>query len=247
MMTKVSVVIPMYNAQNFITECLNSCIEQTYSDIEIIVVDDGSTDNSVAIASVLPNKGRAIKIFRNVTNQGTAFSRNIGVAESTGEYVAFLDADDFLTKDSIAIRAAFLDAIPEIGIVAGHSYVLRDGNPHETDEDLANLRLRHGKLVSSGTGMIRKRLIKKFGGFNSECVVNEDREFWARMLVTNQIKAVKILQPVSFYRVHENSKVRKASIEERQHSTDTANRILGEYADKLPPHSIAISLINWGI
>jgi glycosyltransferase involved in cell wall biosynthesis len=90
---KVSIVIPVYNVENYLKECLNSLINQTFKDIEIICVNDGSTDNSLNILNEYSQNDNRIKVF-NQSNSGAAISRNNGIKEANGEYLAILDADD---------------------------------------------------------------------------------------------------------------------------------------------------------
>lgn len=91
---KVSIIIPVYNNENTIVRCLDSVINQTYKNIEIIVINDGSTDNSKRIVEKYIDK----IIFIDNSNHGVSFSRNIGLSKSTGEYITFLDADDWLEE-----------------------------------------------------------------------------------------------------------------------------------------------------
>lgn len=96
---KVSVIVPVYNVGPYLTTCLESLINQTLKDIEIIAVNDNSTDNSLEILNIFAKKDKRIKIINNITNLGTAATRNIGLSEAMGEYVAFIDGDDYLDLD----------------------------------------------------------------------------------------------------------------------------------------------------
>lgn len=91
-MTKISVIIPVYNVEQYLTECLDSILNQTLKDIEIICIDDGSTDNS---PNILKEYNKHIKIITK-ENEGQASARNIGIKEAQGEYIAFIDSDDFI-------------------------------------------------------------------------------------------------------------------------------------------------------
>ena len=91
--TKVSVIIPLYNEEKYILECINSVINQTYKNLEIIIVDDKSTDNSLKILEQI--KDDRIKTIKLDKNSGVAHARNKGVEVSTGDYICFLDSDDF--------------------------------------------------------------------------------------------------------------------------------------------------------
>ncbi|MBV5330673.1 MAG: glycosyltransferase family 2 protein, partial [Chlorobium sp.] len=112
-MPYVSVVVPTYNSALFITDTLSSIINNEFQDVEIIVVDDGSSDQTVEIVKRHPGNVKLI----TQQNNGRGASRNNGVRQATGRYIAFLDHDDLLTQMSIADRVAFLDSNPDIGWV----------------------------------------------------------------------------------------------------------------------------------
>lgn len=94
-MTKISIIVPVYNVENYLRECLDSLINQTLTDIEIICVDDGSTDNSLAILEEYQTKDSRIKIFTQ-KNQGVSVARNLGIKKATSEYIFFVDSDDWI-------------------------------------------------------------------------------------------------------------------------------------------------------
>lgn len=97
----VSIIIPAYNSEKFIRRCLDSVLNQIYKNIEIIVVDDASTDNTEKIIKEYAEKDNRIRPFYSSENKGVSFSRNIGLKASTGEYIMFVDSDDELTKDAV--------------------------------------------------------------------------------------------------------------------------------------------------
>lgn len=100
---KVSILIPCYNSERFIAETLDSCIEQTYNNIEIIVVDDGSTDHSLAIVRDYKSKDGRVKVISQ-PNAGACKARNSALEHSTGEYIMFLDADNVISTNKIEIQ-----------------------------------------------------------------------------------------------------------------------------------------------
>lgn len=102
-MPKVSVIIPIYNVEKYLKKCLDSVINQTLKDIEIICINDCSSDNCENIILEYAKKDSRIKIINNEKNSGVGFSRNIGIKESVGEYISFIDADDFVSLDYIEI------------------------------------------------------------------------------------------------------------------------------------------------
>ena len=98
-MPKVSIIVPVYNVENYIAECLNSLINQTLKDIEIICVDDCGQDNSMKIVEDFAKKDKRIKIVAHKENQGLGEARNTGIKNATSEYIGFLDSDDFVDLD----------------------------------------------------------------------------------------------------------------------------------------------------
>lgn len=106
---KISVVISTYNAQNYISECLDATINQTYTNLEVIIVDDGSEDDTLSILQSYAAKDSRIKLFRH-SNKGVSTTRNKGIQNATGEYIVFFDADDYPEPDLIE---AYVNAINE--------------------------------------------------------------------------------------------------------------------------------------
>ncbi|HEF9751123.1 TPA: glycosyltransferase family 2 protein [Campylobacter coli] len=102
-MPQLSIIIPLFNSCDFILRALQSCINQTLRDIEILVIDDKSEDESVKIALELAKKDERIRIFQNDENLGTFATRNLGVLHSSSDFIMFLDSDDFLTLDACEI------------------------------------------------------------------------------------------------------------------------------------------------
>jgi len=99
-MPKISIIIPVYNTDKYLKECLDSCINQTLSDIEIICVDDCSTDNSLKILEEYKTKNSRIKVFHHEINKKQGAARNTGMDNATGEYIWFVDSDDFIDKNA---------------------------------------------------------------------------------------------------------------------------------------------------
>lgn len=97
---KVSVIVPVYNVEKYLSRCIESLIGQTFNDIEIILINDGSTDKSLNIINKYRAKDKRIKLINN-ENRGVSYSRNIGIKESVGEYIMFVDSDDWIDKDTI--------------------------------------------------------------------------------------------------------------------------------------------------
>lgn len=99
---KISIIVPIYNTEKYLGNCLNSIINQTYKNLEIILINDGSTDNSLSICNNYKNKDNRIKIV-NKTHTGVSDTRNIGIKNATGEYIGFVDSDDYIDKHMFEI------------------------------------------------------------------------------------------------------------------------------------------------
>ena len=100
--SKISIIVPVYNAEKYLVECLNSLVEQTYKNIEIILIDDGSIDNSAKICDEYAKKDERIKVVHQ-KNSGVSVARNNGLDMHTGDYVMFVDSDDWIELNTCEI------------------------------------------------------------------------------------------------------------------------------------------------
>lgn len=143
-MPKISVIIPVYNVEKFLRECLDSIVNQVFQDIEIICVDDQSTDNSLEILQEYARKDKRIIILQNERNHGLAYTRNVGLKKATGDYILFVDSDDYIEKNLLEIVAKKADGFDIVCFdyrkqdelyagMDGHSYVVPDGEYYEKD------------------------------------------------------------------------------------------------------------------
>lgn len=120
MLPKISIIIPIYNTQDYVIECVASAVNQTYQNIEIILVNDGSTDLSMEIINQTFDDSRIVTL--NQTNQGLSAARNTGIKYSTGEYLFFLDSDDAIVDEAIEILVNNLPDEQEAIIVGNHVF-----------------------------------------------------------------------------------------------------------------------------
>jgi glycosyltransferase involved in cell wall biosynthesis len=164
----VSVIVPCFNQARFLADALSSVTHQGYSHREVVVVDDGSTDETSAVAA----RFAGVQCFRQ-ENRGTASARNRGFRESRGTYVVFLDADDRLLPEALAAGVEALEAHPECGFVYGHVYLLSTegdcrGCPSQTAVPGAHYRelLRGNYIWTPGAVMYRRAVIDAVAGFD---------------------------------------------------------------------------------
>lgn len=181
---RVSVVIPAFNHARFLPEALESVLEQTFRELEIFVVDDGSTD---ATPEVVGRYGPPVRYVRQA-NAGPAAARNRGVQASNGEFVAFLDADDRWYPGKVAAQVAYLDAHPEAGVVFTKFLVTDEGGrplyayPHTfrygSNAFEALLVWPYGSM---NTAMVRRSCLEKAGLFDEDLTGAEDWDLWLRL------------------------------------------------------------------
>lgn len=153
----VSVIITVFNGEKYISETLQSIIDQKYSNLEIIVVDDGSTDNTASKIKQFP----ADISYHYQANSGIATGWNKGVLKAKGKYISFIDADDVWMKDKLISQVQFLENHPDVDIVFGYAQEFYESEKHQKKKDPI-------PGISAGTMMIRKDRFLDVGYFNPE-------------------------------------------------------------------------------
>lgn len=244
----VSIIIPLYNAQNYIAETITSAMNQTWPNKEIIIVDDGSTDNSLAVAKEFENDW--IKIYTQ-KNSGASAARNKGLAESKGEYIQFLDADDLLSADKIESQVALL-ADNKNAVASSATVYFYDGEDiatkqpvHEWHHQDSNNNVQYlltlyggdfstglaGGMITVHSWLTPRVIIGKAGIWNEELTVDDDGEYFCRVLLAaDGIKFSK--KGINYYRQFESfgslsSKKTKQAYQSRLLSTDLKYKHLG--------------------
>lgn len=123
----ISIIMPAYNAEKYITESVDTVINQTYKNWELIIINDGSTDDTEAIARQYTLTDSRIKLI-NQENKKLSAARNIGIKAAVGDWVAFLDADDLWVADKLKKQIALINTKPDIGLVFSDGYIFNDGD-----------------------------------------------------------------------------------------------------------------------
>lgn len=188
MSTLVSVIIPCFNAEKWIAEAIDSCFNQTYSAVEVIVVDDGSTDGSL---DVIKRYGDKI-IWETGLNRGGNYARNRGFALSKGEYIQYLDADDYLLPEKLERQVQFLEET-EFDVVYGdwrHQYHLPNGESYledikvmGTQPDLLESLLADW-WVSPACLLFKRSPITQVGGWDESLKAGQDRDFFLSIVMS---------------------------------------------------------------
>lgn len=184
----VSVIIPTYNRADYIAEAVDSVLAQTYAPIEIIVVDDGSTDNTKEIIERYKDKVRYIW----QENAWCGAARNRGLKAANGDFVAFLDSDDLWTSEKAVRDVEFLDNHPEIGAVySDYDEIDAEGKfikrIHKSKlRGWITSELLHDSPIFTSSLMVRKVFFEQVGGFREEPEISEDWELWVRLSTVAQ-------------------------------------------------------------
>jgi glycosyltransferase involved in cell wall biosynthesis len=211
---RVSVIIPAYNAARTIDQTLDSVLSQTFQDFEVVVVDDGSTDDTPA---VLARRRPQARVLTKVNEGRPAAARNLGVRASCGEYVAFVDADDTWHPDKLARQVAMLDHNPTVGLVyTADATINARGDimsvnpcPPGARGQIYDLLRVHNVMVGSSV-VIRRAAFDQAGGFDETLTSIENWDLWIRISRRWTIECVD--EPLTFYRMHEGNRSSSAQL-----------------------------------
>lgn len=230
----VSVIIPTYNRANLVDKAIKSVLNQTYQDFEIIVIDDGSTDNTEEIIRGFKDK-RIKYIKKYKKNRGSPVARNIGIKIARGEYIAPLDSDDEWLPEKLDMQIKFFqDGPPELGVVYSHSCYMDESG--KNINKLHNLREVEGYIYEDLLGgncvgspsklLIRKECFHQVGLFDDLLRTQADWDMWIRIAKYYRFAFIKI--PLVRYRLHSNQISKNLGVK-----FISANRILVKYANEL--------------
>ncbi|SEG44187.1 Glycosyl transferase family 2 [Bryocella elongata] len=226
----ITVVVPVFDGENYLAATLRSALDQTYPIAELIVIDDGSSDSTAAIAESF---GAAVHLHRTA-NQGVSAARNLGISLAKTEWVALLDHDDIWEPNHLECLAAAIQRRPDADAVYGRvrryvmerrmdsaqgQFVLADALPFPDETKVARLLMERCPILTSAMALRRSRILA-LGGFDSYFSNAQDWDMWVRLA---KAKAVFVGSPeiTTLYRVHCESR------------THNALRALGYYLDVL--------------
>jgi glycosyltransferase involved in cell wall biosynthesis len=213
---QVSIIIPAYNCAQYLGETIRSVLNQEFNDLEIIIVNDGSFDNTGEIAKSFGSPVRVIE----QDNAGVCAARNRGLAEAKGEFIALMDHDDFWFKNKLSNQVDILNNHPEAAVVFSNFYWWHpqsDGQhiiPADTlalsrtpgfDESFCGWiyhKMLFDSWVLTSTALARKEVFEKCGGFDEKLPYSEDWDFWLR--VSRDFQFLKTRQTTTLYRQHHN-------------------------------------------
>jgi len=199
-----TIIIPLYNKATFLKETIKSVFQQTFTDFEIIIINDGSTDHSLEIAKSYQND--KVKIYSQI-NQGVSCARNLGIEKSTTEYCCFLDADDIWKPNHLESLYNLIQNFPEAGLYCNRYEI--QINKNQTTKTVYDFEKSYegylsdffkssyiSRIATSSSTCIPKKIYSEIGGFDSKITNGEDLDFWIRIalkykvVISNQISLI---------------------------------------------------------
>jgi glycosyltransferase involved in cell wall biosynthesis len=216
---EVSIVVPAYNAGQTLAQTLASIMAQTVDDYEVIVVDDGSSDDTAQVAAQAQAQDSRVTVV-STANGGVARARNRGIAETTGSFVAFLDADDLWRPTKLAEQLERFAADPSAGVCVTAATRIDDLSREvdsmrmeNTDDTCAALLLRSMVAGCISSGVVRRSLIEAVGGFDPAFSQCADWDLWLRL--SRQSRFSLIDEDLVLYRTHSGNMSSNVSLLER--------------------------------
>ena len=211
---KISVIVPVYNVEAYLERCVESILHQTYTNFELILINDGSTDSSGKICDDLANQYENIKVY-HIENAGVSNARNLGIQLATGAWITFIDSDDFVTNDYLATLASAVEG-EHVGFVIAPLHHIKNGivtdlPPYSgrkefwsTEETMKEL-LMTIKTSFFPVAKLFKRDLLADGKFNTDYHLAEDALFLTELLLKTRCSSVFIDKPIYYYDHREGS------------------------------------------
>ena len=247
---KISVIVPVYNVEAYLERCVESILHQTYTNFELILINDGSTDSSGQICDHLANQYENIKVY-HIENVGVSNARNMGIQLATGSWVTFIDSDDFVTQDYLATLASAVEGL-NVGFVIAPLHHIKNGivtdlPPHSGKTELWSTEETMKELLMTSrtsffpVAKLFKRDLLTDEKFNTNYHLAEDALFLTELLLKTRCSSVFIDKPIYYYDHREGS----ATTSVNRHVFDTIKvytRIIAQVSQVFP--NLKYELIN---
>lgn len=213
-MAKFDVVVPCHNYGRFLTDCVRSVLDQSVSDVRVLIIDDASSDSSVEIARSLADGDSRVQVVAHATNKGHIATYNEGIAWADSDYFLLLSADDLLVPGALERAAEVMDSCPEVGLTYGECPVWRRDTPRPlvdtvqelrwTKQDLVADMCRSGScFVATATAIARTSVQKAVGGYRPSLPHSGDLEMWLRFGAHAEVARIDAVQAI--YRKHDSA------------------------------------------
>ncbi len=233
----VSVIVPVFNSEMYISECIYSITSQSYPNLEIIIVNDGSTDNSSEIIQTLKKKDSRI-IVLSQTNKGVSSARNRGIDQASGEYIAFLDSDDLCVPDRIEKQLCYMQS-HNLDVCGSSLCIISDNNKEKVKSyPVSNDQLKFNYLFFKKTMAWSSTIFKvasiKNHRFDENLCFAEDFDFLLRLVIGNNVRIGNIPEVLIKYRQHNQQTTKKLANKNRSIITRILfNSIRNELEDNI--------------
>ena len=241
----VSVLTTVYNREKYLAACIDSVLASSYQDWELIIVDDVSTDTSVAIAKTYEQKDTRIKVYINDKNLGDYPNRNKAASYAKGKYIKYLDADDLIYPRGLEVMVHTMEQFPEAGLGISQK-VAEDVKPYpfimQPKETFKREFLMRGVLGPGPTGtIIRRDAFEKLGGFTGTRYIG-DTEMWCKLALVYPV--VKIQDELTFWRQHDDQQIVMEQLDLNVIGWRYNNKLLALKAAKklFTPHEYKVAL-----
>jgi glycosyltransferase involved in cell wall biosynthesis len=223
----VSVVLPVFNGQRFLAQAIESVLAQTWSPVELVVVDDGSTDGSAEIARRYPVR------YVHQENAGVAAARNRGIAESGGELVSFIDQDDLWLERKLELQVEALARDPEAGICVCRFDMFVEPGVQSPDWLPAVLLEESQRGYQVGTLLVRREVLDAVGGFDTSYFAANDTDWFLRTRELG-VKVAVVDEPLQRYRVHDENASFAQDVLRREHMSAFRASVRRRRAERPP-------------
>lgn len=205
---KISVIMPAYNAEAYISFAMDSVLSQTYRNLELLVIDDGSKDRTAGIITEYAEKDPRVHMMKLPVNRGVANARNAGVIQASGNWVAFLDSDDAWEINKLEAQISLAVRKSAVFLFTGSSFIDEEGKKLSSvlkvPEEIRYRELLKQNVISCSSVLIRKELLQTYP-MKAGKDMHEDFAVWLQILRTG-ITAYGINEPLLIYRMHRKSK-----------------------------------------
>lgn len=232
----VSVILPAYNAEKYLSESINSILNQTFSNFELLIINDGSDDASEEV--IFSMKDKRIVYMRNLNNQGIVKSLNKALYFSKGDFIARMDADDIAVSNRLERQVLFMQSNLHVDILGTLTIRIQETQQEDSseaktnvnilDNDLHKMYLLKGNTLNHPTVLLRSRKLREFNlYYDRTCLHAEDYKLWVDASLNNLIINT-LNEPLLKYRIHENQ-VSNRSFNEQKLITSMIQKQLGCY------------------
>jgi glycosyltransferase involved in cell wall biosynthesis len=202
---RVTVLMSVFNGEQYLKEAIDSVLNQTYTDFDLLIINDGSTDNSLAI--IQSYKDPRIKLINNDQNLGLINSLNKGIGLIHSDYIIRMDSDDICLSNRIEVQVNFMDTHPEVGVSGSHYFQLKESKHFEIDLPLSSEEIKAFLIfncpLAHPTTIIRKQVLDTYHiKYETGYLYSEDYHFWLQLSKVSQLRNLK--ESLIYYRMHPN-------------------------------------------